>query len=437
MWNPGRGMTRKATRLGRRRLGLAALAFALTACVRRSPPTSPTTALRPTPGATLPPEATPTPAQVKQTIPTPAAPTNVPTVAPTTAPTVVPVTATPGPRPGAIATATPIAVPTGSTIESTSPYGVSFGATELDERSIPALDWAGRAGIRWLRIVFFWNRIAPAPGKLDWSGYDALIAKARSLNISISGQLSFAADWNTSAPITVFRPAQREHYPPADYGAWQTFCKAAVQRYKNQIQCWEVWNEPDLQGFWGGTAAQYARLLAVTYTVVKGISPTATVAMGGLSLGGSPGSLDRNFFAEILDDKQYPARKYFDVANFHAYGTAEEIRQRLDYMRTQLARVGASNVPIWITEIGYPSDAQQQKTPGLQDGPPSQAKWLVEAFTQLRQAGIERLFWFQLYDGNPLPAALADPFGTDGLLDSSLQPKPALQAYHDLIASGR
>lgn len=47
-----------------------------------------------------------------------------------------------------------------------------------------------------------------------------------------------------------------------------------------------MWNEPDLPGFWLGTASQYAQLLAVTYNAIKRADPNAQVLLGGLALGG-------------------------------------------------------------------------------------------------------------------------------------------------------
>ena len=49
-----------------------------------------------------------------------------------------------------------------------------------------------------------------------------------------------------------------------------------IQRYyRNEMQTWyyEVWNEPNLSGFWRGTMEQYFELYKVTATTVKNIDP--------------------------------------------------------------------------------------------------------------------------------------------------------------------
>ncbi len=90
--------------------------------------------------------------------------------------------------------------------------------------------------------------------------------------------------------------------PPADLEAWKRYVTNIVSRYEDVVRAWEVWNEPDLQAFWVGTPTQYAELLAVTYETVGRADPTATVVLGGLSLGGSPGRLNPKFLEEILAD---------------------------------------------------------------------------------------------------------------------------------------
>jgi xylan 1,4-beta-xylosidase len=66
--------------------------------------------------------------------------------------------------------------------------------------------------------------------------------------------------------------------PPADYNNWQkmveAFLKHCIQRYGiEEVRKWyfEVWNEPNLNGFWNGTKEQYFQLYKVTATTVKSV----------------------------------------------------------------------------------------------------------------------------------------------------------------------
>ena len=72
--------------------------------------------------------------------------------------------------------------------------------------------------------------------------------------------------------------------PPENYDAWKglvdAFVKHCQQRYGNkEVQSWyfEVWNEPNLQGFWKGTMQQYFELYKATATTIKKIDPLLRV----------------------------------------------------------------------------------------------------------------------------------------------------------------
>jgi hypothetical protein len=310
-------------------------------------------------------------------------------------------------------------------------YGVSlsFGYGPWVE---PAFRLAAEARIGMVRAVLNWQVVEPEPGRYDWQTFDLMMDAARTSGLHLVGGLGFATAWNTTAPPSVTRQGERLMYPPADLETWRRYVTRLVTRYKDVVRAWEVWNEPDLQGFWGGTPAQYAQLLAVTYETVKLTDPTALVLLGGLSLGGSPGRLNERFLDEILADPAYPAARYFDVAAFHHYGASAEARRRMEYVKGALARASAGTKPVWVTEAGYPSDAASQRLPGYQDPNPqqAQARWLQDILPLLLQLGAEKVFWFQLSD-NPRQGA---PARAMGLLDATLAPKAAYYAYRDLIA---
>lgn len=74
--------------------------------------------------------------------------------------------------------------------------------------------------------------------------------------------------------------------PPKDFDEWgrmvQAFAEHLVQRYgADEVRTWnfEVWNEPNLRGFWDASEDDYLRLYAVTARAVKAADP-------GLKVGG-------------------------------------------------------------------------------------------------------------------------------------------------------
>jgi xylan 1,4-beta-xylosidase len=67
--------------------------------------------------------------------------------------------------------------------------------------------------------------------------------------------------------------------PPKDYDKWGALIRALVQHWTErygteEVKQWyfEVWNEPNLDGFWSGTQAEYFKLYATTVRVIKNVS---------------------------------------------------------------------------------------------------------------------------------------------------------------------
>lgn len=91
-----------------------------------------------------------------------------------------------------------------------------------------------------------------------------------------------------SGPTTVFT-TQGHTSPPTDYRAWGdlvTECtRQAVDRHGlAEVRKWyfEVWNEPNLQGwFWGADQAEFWRLWACTWRAIKSVD--ASLRVGGPS----------------------------------------------------------------------------------------------------------------------------------------------------------
>ena len=197
------------------------------------------------------------------------------------------------------------------------PYGVGFGANELQPQTPRALELASQAKIDWVRLGLYWQDVEPSPGQFDFQADDALIASTRATQLNVLAILAYSTTWSTSAPAD--SPGNLTHYPPRDYGEWANYVAAVVTRYKGDVHYWEVWNEPDLAEFWNGTPAQYAALLAVTSATIKQIDPTATIVLGGQAFQDLPGHPASKFLTQILADADYPAAANFDIAAFHYY----------------------------------------------------------------------------------------------------------------------
>ena len=128
--------------------------------------------------------------------------------------------------------------------------------------------------------------------------------------------------------------------PPQDDAKWTAMVQATLvhlaERYgKEEVSTWpcEVWNEPNLAGFWeNADEEKYHHLYAVTAKAVKDVLPDMRV--GGPAICGGATSQDwvRNFL-QFCKENQLP----LDFVSRHAYmGETPEHRGRYLYhtMRT-------------------------------------------------------------------------------------------------------
>lgn len=151
---------------------------------------------------------------------------------------------------------------------------------------------------------------------------------------------------------------KKNTYIPVDEHAYTEFVKAVVERYDgdgvddmpgltNPIKHWQVDNEPPRR------LTGYTRLLELTYKAIKQADPECKVLIGGAT--GFPKDLVKNFNRDFVPMLEELKGKYFDIFDFHWYGSLKEYAGCKDaclLIRKKLDECGFSNVPIWITEMG-------------------------------------------------------------------------------------
>ena len=170
-------------------------------------------------------------------------------------------------------------------------------------------------------------------------------------------------------------PDQKLYVPtdPADFENWlaeyESFVRAAVDRYRGRVRFWEVWNEENERFFWkpAPDVAQYCPLLRPD----SGRDSTR----GPLGRGGRRGLAGLNasieipgvtFLAEIVS-----RGIAFDRVAIHPYavqGPAPDVHipwegnfDDVALVHDRLAALGR-DVPIWVTEWGWSTNRVSDKT---------------------------------------------------------------------------
>lgn len=109
--------------------------------------------------------------------------------------------------------------------------------------------------------------------------------------------------------------------PPKDYNQWADLIRHLVrhftQRYgADEVKTWyfEVWNEPNLSGFWAGTQQEYFKLYQYTADAIKGINKDYRV--------GGPATAGAAWVPEMInfcDENHVP----IDFISTHTYGVKQ------------------------------------------------------------------------------------------------------------------
>jgi beta-xylosidase len=208
---------------------------------------------------------------------------------------------------------------------------------------------------------------------------------------------------------------------PNDNALWGKVVQAMVQHYKDLGHTgwyWEVWNEPDLGGFWAGTQAQYNAMYEATAEGVKNADPTAKIG-GPTSTQGGWWFFD-GFTAFLKANPDVP----LDFASFHTYGP-ETTFAGTDAAKARLDAAGRPNVPIFITEWNI--TAQMTSGPGAPSDTNQGASYGVRRMADaLHRPALTKVFWFSAKEGLQ-PTSLFN--GDLGLVTVDGHKKAALNAF--------
>ncbi len=249
------------------------------------------------------------------------------------------------------------------------------------------------ANVGLVRQPFSWARVETAPGQLDFSVYDAVMAAAAGAGLRVLPVVMDPPAWRSTAPAS---GRLRAMYPPRDPAAMAAFVTALVRRYGPNgtfwsthpqlppvpIRSWQVWNEPNIQAFWatGPDPAAYVRLLDAVGTAIRAGDPGAEIVVGGLPYAGNgltvPQFVDAMYAAG--------ARGTFDTLAVHPYAADPTgVLEILRVTRQQLDALGDPERPIWATEFGWATGGPPVTITNSEAG---QAKLLRDTIEYMQRA---------------------------------------------------
>jgi xylan 1,4-beta-xylosidase len=156
--------------------------------------------------------------------------------------------------------------------------------------------------------------------KYNYMYVDALFDFLHSIGIKPFVELGFMPSALASGNKTIFW-WRGNVTPPKDYDKWQALIRNLVQHFTDrygaeEVKTWyfEVWNEPNLDGFWAGSQDEYFKLYKYSVNAVKSVNPNYRV--------GGPGTAGAAWESEMIDfcvKNNLP----IDFVSTHSYGVGQ------------------------------------------------------------------------------------------------------------------
>jgi hypothetical protein len=315
-------------------------------------------------------------------------------------------------------------------------------------------------GVQFSREDFSWETIEPKPGQLNWSTTDALMKASASQGLQIIPVIWGSPKWVASAwnvgPTS-----------PAGMAAYANFVREVVARYGSQGTFWaqnpsippdpiiyyDLWNEPYYPGFWVSTSpAGYAELFKQAVIAARPADPNAKFLLEANTssyTSGAPAFLSAMFnavpdlgnYAYGLSVHPYASNGWgpnYCTRYTPSRGVEQDWRStlyevcRIEDERRILDAYGASNVTLWITEIGWTT------TPGAPNAV-SETEQVADVrtlFAMLRGQWRGLVAGIQWYDYQDAPSSGETTADGDGLLRANGTAKPSWNAFAEELARG-
>ncbi|HPO12827.1 MAG TPA: hypothetical protein PLI09_05235 [Candidatus Hydrogenedentes bacterium] len=303
-----------------------------------------------------------------------------------------------------------------ATVALEEPMAVCHAGYSESEEEYTQLD---ALGVQALRSDFHWSGFQPGPDQWNLEAKDGYVDTAVAHGKHVIAILDF--DNNAVEQD----PAGKERGPyiaPADVPLFLEYVRRVVDRYKDRVYAWEIWNEPNMERFWAGSLDEFYDLARQTAETVRSVDASARIvgsAMTGPLGALTPPGIDGLHASGALAAVQHPS--------CHLYVT-DPRHYPLEFAKI-LGAAKRFNHPgsIWVTEVGSPdggyypwaSDSQQL------------ADHVIKAYTAAASLGFELIVWYCFHDADAGSQAKlpVDSERFFGLLGPEDRWKPSAYAY--------
>ena len=294
------------------------------------------------------------------------------------------------------------------------------------------------------RVDILWSLVAPTPPAnagdpndkaYDWSRIDAIFS-----GLSAAGITPIVSTYSTpSWAIAGRNDTQATLYDPdaPTTAAFGAFMRAVATRYSGtftptgksaplpRVRHFEIWNEPNLKGFFrfngASNLSRYKGLVKVGYTNIKAANKRAIVigGVGGPRSSNGNGNISAKVWLNgLVNDKSVK----FDAYSQHIYPSQGPLFFSRSYAKAfptwaSLDQILATlnkkkkGMKLYITEAGYTTEATPFRN--VKVSPAQQALYLRQIFNlkAVKSARVAAVVWFNLQDNVNWPGGLLTEAG--------------------------
>lgn len=283
----------------------------------------------------------------------------------------------------------------------------------IDPEVIEAMRYMG---IRAVRTIVGWERVQPlSSDHWNFKVFEQRLEALEKAGIKMRETLVFTPHWAAeSNPKKVHFPRNRK----PKMAAWENYVRAMVRHYGSRVEFFELWNEPDLSGFWEYPVDDYIRLCRRAREIAKETDPNCKFASGGFATlsPGHPGNPGK-FHEAVLRE----AKDLFDIHSYHEHGYFPHYQQMVDGYFLPLRKKYSITAP-WLA-----SETAMHSAKGMDV---AQADCLFKKLLFTWARGGFSYTWYGLCNNGYDLNYSEDNFG---LFDKYMNPKYAFGSYTALI----
>jgi hypothetical protein len=293
------------------------------------------------------------------------------------------------------------------------------------------IDLAVASGARLVRVDLNWDWIETKRDVYDWSLYDPYVAELQRRGLRPLFILNRTNALHGAPFKALVDGRQTEGISPpssaADIGAFVRWATTAAERYRESRPIWEIWNEPDMEGFWPPrpNPPRYVALARATCKAIRAKLPGAVVVGPAVADMPTVWRQSQPLLNAVFADAEL--HDCLDAVSIHTHRfgqTPETISRDYAVMRARYeAAVPADRRrPIIDTEWG-----DSVFDSGISEA--TQAEWLPRMVLVNLMEGVGLTNWYCLLD---VGADNNDMEHRFGLVRADGSKRPAFGAYQVL-----